>query len=291
MSAQPDNLAEFERLARVSRRIDGGILVEPPPRLPIGGTELSGYRDYMPGDDYRHVDWNICARHDELRVRLFAGRPDRHVRVLLDCSASMGLGAAFPRFDAARRIAAMVGYLALDRQAGLSILAFSDRLEQRIGPLRGKGRVAKLLHELDALELGSGETDFHVAAASLMRLDRTAGPIVVVSDLCESDTFLSGLDLLRAAGESPRVVHLIDPEEDESVTPGDIELRDIESGRVWQVTLTRSQLRRYRELASEDRERPRVHCEKYRIPYVRVATSSLDSRVLGDVIAMRNTAQ
>ena len=285
--AQFDSLVELKGLALAARRIRGGILEEPSPRLPVGGTELSGYRDYAPGDDHRHVDWNVCARHDELRVRLFAGRPDCHVRVLLDCSASMGLGLPSPRFDAARRIAAAVGYLALDRQARLSVFAFSDRLQQRIGPLRGMARVGQLVNGLETLPAPHGETSFHSTAQTLVRLDQTAGPVVIISDFCEPQSFQSGLDALRIAGRSPRVIHLVDPAEDAALSPGDIELRDAEGCAAWQVTLTGSQLRRYRELAAEDRERPRRHCEKYRIPYVRTGTKIPKGRALGDIIAMR----
>jgi uncharacterized protein (DUF58 family) len=285
--AQSDTLAELQGLALAARRIGGGILEESPPRLPVGGTELSGYRDYSPGDDHRHVDWNVCARHDELRVRLFAGRPDSHVRVLLDCSASMGLGSPISRFDAARRIAAAIGYVAIDRQARLSVFAFSDRLQQRIGPLRGKTRVGQLLNGLETLPCPQDETDFHRVAQALVRLDQTAGPVVVISDLCEPQKFEAGLNVLRVASRSPRVVHLVDPAEDDAISPGDIELVDAESGDRWQVTLTESQLRRYLELAADDRERPRRHCEKYQIPYVRTGIAIPDTRTLGNIIAMR----
>ncbi len=285
--AQFDSLAELEGLALAARRIGGGILKETPPRLPVGGTELSGYRDYAPGDDRRHVDWNVCARHDELRVRLFAGRPDSHVRLLLDCSASMGLGLPSTRYAAARRIAAALGYVAIDRQVRLSILPFSDRLETRIGPLRGKARVGRLLRELEELPPPAGATDFHAAAESFVRLDQTAGPVVIISDLCEPQTFQAGLDLLRVAGRSVRVIHLVDPAEDDALTPGDIELEDVEGGGAWQVTLTESQLRHYRSLVAKDRERPRRYCEKYHMPYVRTGITSPDRRALRDILAMR----
>ncbi len=284
---QPDRVAELEGLALAARGLRGGILEEPPSRLPVGGTELTGYRDYSPGDDHRHVDWNVCARHDELRVRLYSGRRDCHVRLLLDSSASMGLGSPSTRFDAARRIAAAVGYAAIDRQARLSILPFSDRVLGRIGPLRGRARIGRFVRQLDALPDANGATDFRRVAETLIRVDPSAGPVVVVSDLCDAESFLKGLDVLRLAGRSPRVIHLVDPEEDEDLSRGDIVLTDAEGGGEWEVTLTESQLRRYRELAAEDQERARRHCGRHRVPYVRVETMAPDRRVLGNIIAMR----
>ena len=284
---ESDMLADLQRLALAARRLRGGILREESARLPVGGTELSGYRDYSPGDDQRHVDWNVCARHDELRVRLFGGRPDCHVRILLDCSASMGLGSPVPRLDAARRIAAAIGYLAIDQQARLSVFGFSDRLEHRIGPLRGRERVGRLIDGLESLPVANGRTDFHPVAEGLVRLDQTAGPAVVISDFCEPETFVAGLDVLRVAGRSPRVIHLVDPAEEAVLSPGDVELVDAESGETWQVTLTEPELRRYCELAAEDRARVRQHCVRVGIPYVQTGPGMPDKQNLRDIVAMR----
>ena len=283
------NLPELERLALAARRVDGGILAVPPPRLPVGGTELSGYRDYAAGDDHRHIDWNVCARHDELRVRQYAGKADCHVRILIDASASMGQGRAATHFAVAVRIAASLGYVALDRQARLSILTFSDRLNHRIGPLRGKGRAARMLGDLERLAPVGGETDFQAAVDAMVRCDQSHGPVVVVSDFCQADAFSSGLSTLRLAGMPLRVVHIC-PTGDDGVTPGDIELVDVESGQTWQMTLSRRQLRKYHELAAADRERPRLFCQKYRIPYVRVGGGVPDRGVLGEVLRGRSRA-
>jgi uncharacterized protein (DUF58 family) len=284
-----DNLAELERLALAARRLDGGILAQAPPRLPVGGSEVSGYRDYASGDDSRHIDWNVCARHDELRVRQFGGRLDCHVRLLLDCSGSMGLGSTTPILETARQIVAVLGYVALDQHARLSVVAFSGQMESRIGPLRGKGRAGRLLRELEDLQPAQGVTDFRRVAEDFVRTDQTAGLVVIISDICEAQSFQPGLDLLRLAGLSPRVVHLVDPQEDDSVTAGDIELVDPESSRAWQVTLTESQLRKYRKLAAQDREKPQRYCERFQMPYVRVGTAP-DRRVLRDIIATRTPA-
>ena len=288
--ASLDRLAELRRLAFASRHVRGGLLAEVRPRIPVGGTELTSYRDYAPGDDHRHIDWNVCARHDELRVRLFAGRLDRHVRILLDCSASMGLGTPLPRFEAARQIAAAIGYLAIDREARLSLFAFSDHLCHRIGPLRGRARIARLLNAIDVLPSPSGTTDMRRAAETLVRMDPTNGPVIVVSDFCEPQSLESGLNVLRSCDFSPRVVHLVDPAEDESLSAGDLELVDTEGDAAWQLTLTPAQLRRYRELAAQDRERPRLFCRKHHIPYVRTGVSVPDGSMLADIITLRECA-
>lgn len=283
----PESLTDLEAVAAAARACRGGILQEPASKLPMGGTELTGYRDYSPGDDHRHVDWNVCARHDELRVRLFGGRWDSHVRILLDHSASMGLGMPLPRFEAARRIASAVGYLALDQQSQVTVYPFSNRLDRPMGPWRGRSRAGALLRQLATLPPPEGATDFRTVVETFVRLEPAAGPVVIVSDLCGCRSFQTGMDILRLAGHGLRVIHLVDVEEHTAVTPGDIELVDAESGMAWQVTLRHSHLGRYHELAREDRDRPRRYCRKYRVPYVLTGIAGPSRTELGRIIAMR----
>ena len=95
----PGFLTKLRSVALASQRSGGGLLAPGPAKHQAVGTELAGHRGYSPGDDYRAVDWNICARHDELVTRRFVGEADRHVYLLLDRSASMGLGEPV-KFDA-----------------------------------------------------------------------------------------------------------------------------------------------------------------------------------------------
>jgi len=211
------------------------------------------------------------------------------VHLLLDASASMGLGTPVARFTLAARIAAALGYVALDQQAELTLLTFSDRLEQPIGPLRGKGRAGALLRELARLAPGRGGTNLRRAAERFAR-HRRGGPrhVVVISDLGEAEASCAGLDVLRLAGCSPRVVHIHDPREAGEVATGDLELVDVESGDLWQVTITRAHLRRYGELLAEQRELPRRYCRKWRVPYVRAGLDLPEQRVLQEVIRTRS---
>lgn len=287
-STERFDLPDLERLVLASRRLGGGILFDTSRPLPCGGTELSGYRDYSAGDDYRHIDWNVCARHDELRVRQFAGGRDCRVYLLLDSSASMGLGKPVARFILASRIVAALGYAALDRLAELTVATFSDRVEHWIGPLRGKGRAGRLLREVSRLAPGRGRTDFLQAARTFVRSRRGDGPVIVISDLGDPAAFFPGIDVLRLAGCPPRVVHIDDPCEADEVAAGDLELADVESGDVWQVTLSEGDLRRYQMLLAEQRELVRRYCTKWRVPYVRAGLDLPERRVLEEVFRTRS---
>jgi len=252
-------LNRLRHLSLVARRAGGGILAGPRVNLPAGGTELSGHRDYAPGDDYRHVDWNLCARHDELFTRQFHGEADCPVYILLDCSRSMSLGRP-PKFDVARQVAAALAYVALADLEQVSVLGFSDRITAEFGPLRDKRRILRLVRFLEDLAPESGQTDLAAAAEGFVGRHRRHGLAVVFSDLYDPGGFSRGLDVLRGRGYAPRVVQLYDPGEAEPDAPGDSELYDVETGAMWQVTVTERHLARYRRLYAEFQHSVRTYC-------------------------------
>src|SRR5580704_2147228 len=106
-------LKRFERLSLSAERSGGSpLLAAVRKRVPGGGTEVTGHRDYSPGDDFHAIDWTLCARRDELYVKLFEGHIDRDVHLLVDCSPSMGLGQP-AKLQVAQQIAAALGYASL----------------------------------------------------------------------------------------------------------------------------------------------------------------------------------
>jgi len=262
-------LKKLPYLSRVWRQAGGGLLARSRSRLPTGGTEFVGHRDYAPGDDYRAVDWNVCARHDELLTRLPAGEADPRIHLLLDCSESMALGRP-PKFDAARRAAAALACVALANLEQVQVVAFAGGLTAESPPIRGRARIARLLGYLEGLSPQPGRTDLRRAAADFVRRHPRHGPTVVLGDLYDPAGFHRGLDILRRRGYSPRVVHVCDPHEAEPDLLGDWELFDVETKTVRQATLTERHLAGYRRLVDEHGEAVRGYCMKYAVPYARI---------------------
>src|SRR5277367_6066984 len=107
------------------------------PRLPVAGAtgellgrgtgsslEFQEYREYLPGDDIRHVDWSAYARSDALMVRLYRDEISPRTEILLDASRSMTAGGeAKPRV--ARQLAALFALLC-GRVGGRSVVVPLD---------------------------------------------------------------------------------------------------------------------------------------------------------------------
>jgi uncharacterized protein (DUF58 family) len=274
-----ESLSRLRRLSLAASQARGGLLAVPRTRLTAGGTELCGHRDYAPGDDYALVDWHLCARHDELRVKQYEGEADCPVHLLLDCSPSMSLGRP-SKFDVARQIVLALGYVALSSTKRVSVWAFSDCLVAQFGPIGQKARVARLARFLEALATQGGATDLAAAAKAFVFRQQRRGLAVVVSDLCDPRGFQAGLDVLRRGGYHPRVVQINDSRESEPDALGDTELVDVETGASWQITLTERHARRIGRLYAEFHSSVRRYCAGRGIACAQVPTSEPEDRRL-----------
>ena len=88
-------------------------------------AEFSDFREYMPGDDLRRMDWNVYARLDKLYIREYMEEKEAVVSVLIDTSASMDYGAA-SKAELARDLAAVAAYLALCNMDRLRLYDMKD---------------------------------------------------------------------------------------------------------------------------------------------------------------------
>jgi uncharacterized protein (DUF58 family) len=252
-----------------ARPRSGGLLV-PGGRYPRESGEWGESRDYAAGDDYRLIDWHACARHDELVSRQPPGCPNRCVYLLVDCSRSMSTGLR-PKFELARRVAAVVGAAALGRLDQVAVLAFSDRLVAQLPRCRGRWRWQTLVRFLESLEIRGATTDLAWAAECLARFGDPPGLAVVVGDFFSRESYRRGLEVLRYRGHVPCVVHVFERQDAEPAMLGEMELCDVETGNRWTVVLGRRELTRYRQVFEEFCRSVQRFCRQRKIGYVRVS--------------------
>ncbi|GMU80195.1 MAG: DUF58 domain-containing protein [Phycisphaerales bacterium] len=263
-------LKKLEYLALVARRVfRGELLAQRRTRQLGGGIEFADHREYVPGDDFRHVDWNVFARHDEMLLKRFQEEQDLHVYVLLDCSRSMSIG---EKFDYARKVAAALAYIALDDLERVAISAIGERILDDFPLTRGKNRILTLLRFLESLSAGGGDTNFSMAADEFVRRVQRPGVVIVVSDFFDPRGFERGLDLLRYRQYEPHVVQVFDPRDADPDLLGDIELLDVETNGLRKVTVTEAHQKRYREVFAAFVERVLRYCRNYGLGCTQTST-------------------
>ncbi|MGB0592411.1 MAG: DUF58 domain-containing protein [Myxococcota bacterium] len=259
-------LAALEYLEIVAKRaFQGATRGERRSRRLGAGLEFADHRRYSPGDDFRHIDWNVYARLGKLLLRLFEEEEDLTVYLLVDASASMGLGDG-ARFDQARRIAAALAYVSLANLDRVSLVGLSDRVSERLLPARGKAQIFHVLRFLSSLESG-GETRLGDAVQSFVHQAPRRGLAILVSDLYSQDGVESAVNALRYHRFEPAVLHVTDPRELELGLRGDLRLVDCETGVHRDVTMTPRLMARYRAAHSAWREEIEAFCTQRQVPY------------------------
>jgi len=220
------------------------------------GTELAMIRPYHPGDDVRHIDWNVTARMQEPHVRVHVGERALTAWLLLDASASMTFGTADRRkADVAEGVALAIGHVATRRGNRLGVVSFGGGAPKVMRPRQGRLGLLQLLAELRAEpeEDGAGTTSVGAAIEGVAAVARARGLIVVVSDFRGDRDWEAPLRSLRAR-HGVLAVEVRDPRELELTAMGDLWLVDPETGRQLQVnTSRRSVRRRFAEAAAAER--------------------------------------
>jgi uncharacterized protein (DUF58 family) len=222
------------------------------------GTDLAMIRPYHPGDDVRHIDWNVTARMQEPHVRVHIGERALTAWLVLDASASMTFGTADRRkADVAEGVALAVGHVATRRGNRLGVVVFGGGEPKVLRPRQGRLGLLQLLAELRAEPEpdGRGATSLGGALDRVAALARARrGLIVVVSDFRGERDWADRLRGLRAR-HGVLAVEVRDPRELELPPMGDLWLVDPETGRQAQVnTSGRRVRRRFAQAAAAERE-------------------------------------
>ena len=198
----PDVLAAISGLELIAKTVVDGF-VAGLHRSPDFGfsQEFAEYRAYTPGDDLRHVDWNVFARTERAYLKRYRGETNSLLTVLLDASQSMEYTShAVSKMDYARYIAASLFYLAIHSQRDAAgLIVFDDEVRNYIRPSTRQGQLARLMNGLELAE-PHARTDFSKPMSHFQEFLRRRGLVVIVSDFYESPKRRAHHQLLRFHG-------------------------------------------------------------------------------------------
>src|SRR5687768_18496703 len=148
----PQLLAQLERLELVSRKIFRGRMKgERKSKRKGQSVEFADFRQYVPGDDLRFIDWNLFARMERLYLKLFLEEEDLHFYALIDTSASMDFGEP-SKLQYAKQLAAALGFIGLCRADRVKIEAIGASRKNPAPVLRGRASMWRMLDYLNAVQ-------------------------------------------------------------------------------------------------------------------------------------------
>jgi uncharacterized protein (DUF58 family) len=195
--------------------------------------EFTEYRAYVPGDDLRHIDWNLFARTERCYLKRYRGETNTQLTVLLDASNSMQYTSGPPmKMDYARYIAASLFYLAIRNQRDAAgLIVFDDQVREYIRPSTRPGQLARLFAGLERAE-PRAQTDFAKPFDHFQNFLHRRGIVIVISDFYEQpETIVRNIEPLRFHGNEVVLFHILDPQEIRPALKNSAILVDLETDR------------------------------------------------------------
>src|SRR6266446_5064615 len=181
---EPQFLHRLEQLELVSRKIfTGAIKGERRSKRKGQSVEFADYRNYVIGDDLRHLDWNLYARLDRLFIRLFQEEEDLHFYVLIDNSLSMDFGTP-SKLHYARQVAAALGFIGLCNMDRVVVEVFNEKLTQSMPAVRGRRSLWRVMDFLQKVE-PAGPSDLARALRTFCLKASGKGVVVLLSDFMD----------------------------------------------------------------------------------------------------------
>lgn len=216
-------------------------------------AEFSDYREYIPGDDIRRIDWNAMARFDRLFLKLFLEEQESQVAVMLDASASMEA-----KWTTARKAAEAAGYLALAGGDRLTLYILKDGKALRSEPFTGKAAYPRMSGFLDTVAPDGREGSLTEAVKRAEGLRK--GLCVLVTDGYTEDALKEALDYLRYCRQETEVIQVLSGEELRPGLEGALRLTDSETGEGLDLIADRGALEVYHETLEAFLKEVRANC-------------------------------
>ena len=211
----PEAIGRIARLDLRARQIVEGFL-SGIHRSPYFGqsVEFVQHREYVAGDDLRHVDWKVWAKHDRYYVKQFEEDTNLRCTLLVDVSNSMRYGGApMNKFEYGATIAISLAYLLLGQQDSVGLLAFDERVRNKTPQRTRRTHLNSLIQALTVSE-PAHKTDLESILREAADAYPRRGLMVLVSDLLADRAGLfKGIKLLRQRGHDVLVFHVLDDDE------------------------------------------------------------------------------
>jgi uncharacterized protein (DUF58 family) len=212
----PEVLARITSLELLARTVVEGF-ISGLHRSPFTGfsTEFAEYRQYMPGDDLRYLDWKLLGRTDRYYIKKYRADTNSQCHILIDASASMKYASAngITKLQYAQFLGSSLAFLVNKQQDAVGLIAFDHEIRTHVPAQSRTGHMQTIFGRMERLEAGN-ETKLsemlHQAAERITR----RGIIVVISDFYDDpEAIIGALQHLRFKGNDVIVFHVLDKNE------------------------------------------------------------------------------
>lgn len=204
-------------------------------------VEFSDFREYIPGDDIRRIDWNAYGRTDKLYIKQFMEEKEGIYNLFLDTSLSMRFGTP-EKYKMALQIAGALSYIILNNLDRVSLNAMKENSLVKGKGVTGKRAFPFLLEELSRMEFDGATT---LSQAILSRPVQRGGTSIIISDFLDASGIEDAIKYLTYRKQTIVLIQILAPEEERIDYEGTLHLVDMETGQKVKITMTNAAIREY----------------------------------------------
>ncbi|VUD48715.1 hypothetical protein TDB9533_01289 [Thalassocella blandensis] len=234
-----DSLLRLRHVAKdlsLDRRKKSTALVDGDSRTHFRGRgmEFAEVRPYQPGDDIRNIDWRVTARTQTTYTKLFQEERERPVYILVDQRAPMFFGSE-TQFKSvmAARIAAIIGWTALQNNDRIGGLVFSDTEQTDSKARRGKHAMLSLIHQLHTYNTQLTSPVVQKRSNSMIdmlhdlrRVSKPGSAVFIISDFHDFDTHCAEPLSILSRHSDVTCIHVYDKLESALPRQGNLTISD-----------------------------------------------------------------
>lgn len=251
-------------------------------------VEFASHREYVPGDDLRHVNWKLYARHKRLYVKEYDAETNLNLYIMLDISGSMecaNTGCSKLKYGSA--LAAALSHLALKQHDAVGITLYADSVIAHLKPRAKNHQLDEILRMIATTE-ARPPSDASRALNQAAELANHRGLVVIISDLFDDiSDLMQGIEHLRFQNHEVLIFQILDPWERDLPLEGNIRFRDLETGEEL-TTQAEGVQESYLQAISEWRETLAKECRNRSVELVELTTDDPLDQALLDYLVKRS---
>lgn len=179
-------------------------------------VEFAQHREYVPGDDLRHLDWKIFGKSDRYVIKQYEEETNLRAHLFLDQSESMNYGAdgTLTKFDYAATACASLAFMIQQQADAVGLTMFDEKVCKQVPPSNTRQSLAHLFSGLEGAKTRDQKTKIGTVLHELAGQLRQRGMVMIFSDLFdEPKDVIQGLREIASRGHDVVVFHVMDHDE------------------------------------------------------------------------------
>jgi uncharacterized protein (DUF58 family) len=238
-------------------------------------VEFAEHRQYMPGDEIKHIDWKIYGRTDRYYIKQFEEETNLKAYLVVDASKSMDYSSdgTIRKLEYASYLGAALAYLMIKQRDAVGLAIYDEKIREYLPPRSTKSYLNLILKELATMK-GSSKTGTAPSLHEIAERIKRRGLVVILSDFFDDpDQVVTAFKHFRHRKNEVIIIQILDPLEKSFAFGRDAVFKDMETSEQMMTQPWHIQ-KSYQEAMGRFLDRYKKECRENDIDYLLVDTST-----------------